>query len=113
MKPMPPLIAQHLAAIRALAREYGVARLEIFGSVCTPKFDPETSDVDFLIAYPPGYDYGPWLSQLQDLEADPARVIGRKVDLVSVSTLDNKWLRREAAKTRRLVYDASQVAEVA
>lgn len=49
---MHPIIEQNLTAIRALAREYGVARLEVFDSVCTPEFDPERSDVDFLVEYP-------------------------------------------------------------
>lgn len=56
---MHPLIADNRAAIRALARAYGVARLEVFGSVCTPEFDAGRSDVDFLVEYPPGYDFGP------------------------------------------------------
>src|SRR5215203_4682535 len=57
-----PIIAEHLEAIRGLCREFGVARLEVFGSVCTPDFDPERSDVDFLVEYPPDHEYGPWLS---------------------------------------------------
>ncbi|HEU5432704.1 MAG TPA: nucleotidyltransferase domain-containing protein [Thermomicrobiales bacterium] len=57
---MHPIIEQNLAAIRALAREYGVTRLEAFGSVCTPEFDPQRSDVDFLVEYPDGYEFGPW-----------------------------------------------------
>lgn len=110
---MAPLIEQHREAIRTLARAYGVARLEVFGSVGTPTFDPATSDIDFLVEYPPGYDYGPWLSRLQDLEADLAGLLGRKVDLVTTSALANPWFRREAEKTRTVLYDASEVAEVA
>ena len=110
---MNPLIAQHREAIRALARQYGVARLEVFGSVCTPEFDPEQSDVDFLVEYPPGYDFGPWLSRLLDLQEALAALLGRKVDLVTTSALRNKWFRREAEKTRTAIYDASEVAEVA
>ncbi len=48
-----PIVADNLDAIRALCREYGVARLEVFGSVCTREFDPGRSDVDFLVEYPP------------------------------------------------------------
>jgi predicted nucleotidyltransferase len=107
------LIERNIEAIRALASEYGVARLEVFGSVCTPAFDPTTSDVDFLVAYPPNYDFGPWLARLQDLETSLAEVLGCKVDLVMASALRNKWFRREAQKTRRVIYDASTVAEVA
>jgi uncharacterized protein len=107
------LIEQNLQAIRTLAREYGVARLEVFGSVCTPDFDPATSDVDFLVEYPEGYDFGPWLGRLQDLEAALADQLGHKVDLVMTPALRNKWFRREAEKTRRVIYDASSIAEVA
>ena len=110
---MAPLIAEHLDEIRALARSYGVARLEVFGSVCASTFDPERSDIDFLVAYPPGYDFGPWLARIQDLEADLGNLLGRDVDLVTTTALQNRWFRREADKTRTVVYDASDVAEVA
>ena len=47
---MNPLIEQHMAAIQALCVEYGVTRLEIFGSAATEAFDPDRSDVDFVMA---------------------------------------------------------------
>jgi predicted nucleotidyltransferase len=107
------VIAEHLEAIRALCREYGVARLEVFGSVCTPLFDPERSDVDFLVAYPPDYDYGPWLSKHLFLEERLSHLLGRKVDLVMIDAAQNMWFQREADKTRTVVFDGSKVAEVA
>lgn len=109
---MAPLIEQHLEAIRALARAYGVARLEVFGSACTPDFEPDRSDIDFLVEYPPDYDFGPWLARLQDLEADLGKLLNRNVDLVTTTALRNTWFRREAEKTRAVIYDASEVAEV-
>ena len=60
---MNPRIARHHAGIIALCREYGVARLELFGSGATDAFDPARSDVDFIVAYPPDYDFGPWLGR--------------------------------------------------
>jgi uncharacterized protein len=111
--PMIPLVERNLDAIRALGRRYGVARLEVFGSANTAAFDPERSDVDFLVSYPPGYDYGAWMGRVQDLEAELATLLGRKVDLVLNSALENRWFRREAAKTREVVYDAAEDAEVA
>ena len=108
-----PIIAEHLEEIRALCREYGVLRLEAFGSACTPEFDPERSDIDFLVEYPDGYDYGPWLARLFALEDALAHVVGRKVDVVMPKALQNPWFRREADKTRAVVYDARKVAEVA
>ena len=108
-----PIIAEHLEAIRALCREFGVARLEVFGSVCTPDFDPERSDVDFLVEYPSDYDYGPWLSKHLSLEERLAHLVGRNVDLVMIDAARNKWFQREADKTRTVVFDGSKVAEVA
>lgn len=110
---MNPHIAHHREAILALCREFGVARLELFGSAATDMFDQERSDVDFLVEYPPDYDYGPWLSRFQELERALADVLGREVDLVMTSALKNRWFNREAAKTRTVIYDASQISEVA
>jgi predicted nucleotidyltransferase len=108
-----PLIAEHLEAIRALCRDFGVARLEVFGSVCTDAFDLERSDIDFLIDYPEGYEFGPWLGRFFDLQDALTGIIGRHVDLVMTGALRNKWFRREADKTRTVIFDAAEVAEVA
>jgi len=110
---MNQLVERNLEAIRALGRRYDVARLEVFGSANTVDFDPERSDVDFLVADPPGYDFGAWLGRVQDLEAELSEVLRRNVDLVLTSALENKCLRREADKTREVVYDGSEDAEVA
>ncbi len=87
---MNPHIAHHREAILALCREYGVARLELFGSASTDAFDPERSDVDFLVEYPPEYEFGPWLSRFQEFEQALAGVLGRDVDLVMTSALRNR-----------------------
>ena len=108
---MPQPIEQHLTQIRKLAQDYGATRLEVFGSVCTPEFDRERSDIDFLVKFPPDYDFGPWLARLQDLETDLSQLLGRNVDVVTTSALRNSWFRREAAKTRTVIYDASEVAK--
>ena len=112
MQANTPLVEQHLIQIRNLARHYGVARLEVFGSVCTAAFDPEHSDVDFLVEYPPDYDYGPWLARVQDLEADLRALLGRDVHLVTTAALRNERFRKEAAKTRTVIYDATAAVSV-
>lgn len=73
-----PVIAEHLEGIRALCREFGVLRLEAFGSVGTPEFDPERSDVDFLVEYPPGYDFGLWLTRFFALQEALANLFCRQ-----------------------------------
>lgn len=110
---MHPIIEDHRGQIIELCRRYGVARLEVFGSICTSEFDQDRSDIDFLAEFPPNYDFGPWMGRLQDFETDLAALLGRDVDVVMVSALRNKWFRREAGKTRKVIYDAAQVADVA
>ncbi|MDQ3539446.1 MAG: nucleotidyltransferase domain-containing protein [Chloroflexota bacterium] len=85
----------------------------MFGSAATGGFDPERSDIDFIVAYSPNYDFGPWLSRFQELEESLAGVLGRNVGLVMTSALRNRWFDREAAKTRTVIYDASEISEVA
>ena len=106
-------IAEHLEEIRALCREFGVARLEVFGSVCTPEFDSERSDIDFLVEYPDDYDFGPWLTRFQQLEDALSDLLNQEADLVMTGALRKKWFRREASKTRAVIYDASEISAVA
>jgi predicted nucleotidyltransferase len=110
---MNALVKEHLDEIAALCRAFGVARLELFGSAATGAFDPSRSDIDFLVGYPPGYDFGPWLARHQDLEAALSALLGREVDLVMMSALRKEGFRREADKTRTVIYDAGTVADVA
>ena len=110
---MHSLIERHREAIRQLSRSSGISRLEVFGSAATDEFDPERSDVDFIVAYPPDYDFGPWLSRHFELREQLEALLGTDVDLVMPSALKNRWFRREADRTRTVIYDASEDAEVA
>ena len=101
-----PVIAEHLGAIRALCREFGVARLEVFGSVCTSEFDPERSDVDFLVEYPPDYDFGPWAARYLALQEALANLLGRKVDLIMTRAVRKKYFLQSVNQTRQLLYAA-------
>ncbi len=49
---MHPLLQQHRSEIADLCRRYRVHRLEVFGSAARGgDFDPEKSDVDFLVEF--------------------------------------------------------------
>ncbi|MDQ3694650.1 MAG: nucleotidyltransferase domain-containing protein [Chloroflexota bacterium] len=110
---MSSLITDNLDAIRALGREYGVVRLEVFGSVCTDEFDPGTSDIDFLVEYPAGYDFGPWHANFHALRRALTNVLNHPVDLVDTWALRDPRFSTEAAKTRQVLYDASHIAQTA
>lgn len=99
---MIPLVAQHVEAIRALCREYGVARLEVFGSATTGAFDPATSDVD----YPPDYEFGIWLTRYFELKERLEPLLGRPVDLVMAGAIRKPWFIESVNGSRRLLYAA-------
>ena len=110
---MHPLIVHNLDQIRRLCEEFGVERLEVFGSINTPDFDPDRSDVDFLVTYPEGYSFGPWMRRYFQLEERLAETLDRKVDLVQSTALQRERFRRLADQTRQEVFFASEVAALA
>ena len=48
---MIDLISSNLQSISTLCQMYGVAKLEVFGSAASGRFDPERSDIDLIISF--------------------------------------------------------------
>lgn len=67
----------------ALCRRFGIARLDVFGSVARGEDGPG-SDVDLLYELAQGRALG-W--EIEDLSQDLAGLFGRPVDLVSRKAL--------------------------
>lgn len=103
---MISLIDEHLDEIKALCEEFGVVRLEIFGSAADDTFDPARSDIDFLVEYAPDADFGPWLGRYFELESRLESLLNRPVDLVMSGAPRNRFFIREMNKSRRLLYAA-------
>lgn len=87
--------------LREVCERYGIARLEVFGSVSRGEAGP-SSDVDLLYSLVPGASLG-W--EIEDLEDELSEVIGRPVDLVSRKYL-NKHLRDHVLNEARTLYAA-------
>jgi uncharacterized protein len=90
--------------IRRACERYGVERLRVFGSVLTDRFDPETSDVDFLVAFEQHrenlfHDYF-------DLKFELERIVGRRVDLVMERSVKNPFFRASAFGSAQDIYAA-------
>lgn len=103
---MPPEVQHNLDAIRSLCREYGVARLDLFGSAARDDFDPAHSDFDFLVEYLPNADLGSWLARFFELEERLAALLGRPVDLVMAGAVRNPYIMRSINQDRHLLYAA-------
>ena len=101
---MIPEIEQHRDEIIAICEEFGLERLELFGSAATGDFYPETSDIDFLVVYPDGFDYGRWGERVDELKQRLQDAIGRDVDLVSLRWVVNPYFKRSIEETRLPIY---------
>ncbi|MBD5163712.1 MAG: nucleotidyltransferase [Bacteroidales bacterium] len=96
------LIEVNMDKIIALCKKYKVAKLWVFGSILTPRFN-DNSDVDFSVVF--HYD------QIQDLFLtffdfieELQLLLGRKVDLVDETAVKNPYFKTELDKTKQLIY---------
>jgi predicted nucleotidyltransferase len=98
-------VEQKQGAVADLCRQFHVNRLYVFGSARTERFDPARSDIDFVVAFQPlpmGQYANAYFGLLYALEA----VFGRKVDLVTETSIRNPYFREEIEETKELLYAA-------
>lgn len=74
------------AEVAALCRRYGVERLDLFGSAAGESFDPEGSDLDFVVSFEPR-DPPKLFDRYFGLKEDLEGLFGRGVDLVTEGAL--------------------------
>ena len=104
---MVSAIADNRAAISELCTRFGVQRLEVFGSAASGEgFDPQKSDLDFIVEFRPDQDLGPWLQNYFAFRDALSRLFGFRVDLVMSSAMKNPYFIREANRTRTTLYGA-------
>lgn len=99
------IIHDYADELETLARRYGVARLEVFGSAATGEFDPARSDLDFLVEFtddPPGGMAHAYFGLLEALKS----LFDRRVDLVTERSIKNPYFRESVNESRRPVYVA-------
>jgi len=103
---MIPLVEQHRSPLLQLCRRYRVQRLEVFGSAATEDaFDPQTSDLDFLVEFQPlqpGEHADAYFGLLEELEA----LFQRRVDLVMTRAIKNRYFLEKVNQSRTVLYAA-------
>lgn len=83
--------------LAAICRRFGVARLEVFGSAARGgDFDPDRSDVDFLVTFDPAARND--LATFVDLKEELEGLLRRPVDLVEREAVEGSrnFIRRRA-----------------
>ncbi len=103
---MNGVIESKLATIATICRRFSVQRLWVFGSATTGRFDPDRSDVDFMVEFgsEAPRDY---IHHFFPLEEALARAVGRPVDVVEPQAIRNPYFRASALAGRILIYEAA------
>ena len=102
---MIELIEHNREALREACVCYQVRRLELFGSAARGAFDPQHSDLDFLVEFGPlrpGQYADAYFGLLEALEA----LFGRSVDLVMVRAIRNPSFLAAVNREREVLYAA-------
>jgi hypothetical protein len=102
---MNPVVSAHIDEIARACRAHGAVRLEVFGSAASASFDPDHSDVDFLVEFDGTSEsdlFGHYFGLKQALEA----IVRRPVDLVMAGAMRNPYFIEAVDSSRRLVYAA-------
>jgi predicted nucleotidyltransferase len=108
---MISLITDNHAAIAALCREYGIRKLEVFGSVATDAFDEASSDLDFIVD-PGGYERGVAGRFFRFADALES-LLGRKVDLITEEQIQNPYFRHAVDRQRVTIHESGDRAKAA
>src|SRR5271166_2594416 len=91
--------------IAELCRRHRVRRLALFGAAVGEDFDPERSDLYFLVEFeplPPGTYADTYFGLLEALQ----QLFGRPVDLVDDSAIKNPYFRESVERSQALLYAA-------
>ena len=99
------LIEEKRQDLQRLCVRHRIARLELFGSATKADFDPQTSDLDFLVEFlplQPGEYADAYFALLESLEA----LFGRPVDLVMPRAIKNPYFLQSVNQTRTVLYAA-------
>ncbi len=102
---MHRIIEQHRQELQQLCGKYKVRNLELFGSAISEDFDPDKSDLDFLVTFEelPSTAYADtYFGLLEELET----LFGSQVDLVMESAVDNPYFAKEIEQTKIQLYAA-------
>ena len=102
---LPAVVEEHMGDLRALCEKYHVRRLALVGSAAKGTFDPQRSDLDFVVEleYASAHEHTDLFFGLQfALE----KLFARNIDLIEMQAVRNPYLRTELEETQRDLYAA-------
>ena len=92
--------------VAGLCVQFGVRRLEVFGSAATGEFRAEESDIDLLVEFDPSIKEKGYFQAYFGFKESLEELFGRPVDLVVDSAIRNPYFRQSVDQTKVLLYAA-------
>jgi predicted nucleotidyltransferase len=99
------IIVENRGEVEEACKRHSVKSLELFGSGAGLGFDPNRSDLDFLVTFAPcspEEHYERYFGLLEALE----ECLGRRVDLVEEEAVSNPYLLKRINESRVRLYAA-------
>lgn len=94
-----------------LCRRFAIRKLEVFGSAAKDTFDPQSSDLDFIV------DPGEYERSVADRFLDFADALetlfGRPIDLITEDSIVNPYFRKAVKAVRKTVFEDRNAAAAA
>jgi predicted nucleotidyltransferase len=95
-----PLTDSDITRLVAICREYGVRRVDLFGSVARGDERPE-SDIDLVVRF----ERPRSLLEIVQLERRLSQALGRKVDLLTEKAI-SPYIRERIESEMQVIYEA-------
>ena len=103
---MDEMVTDKQSQLQELCARHRVRRLALFGSAATGGFEPERSDLDFVVEFEPMLPRehaDAFFGLLESLE----HLFGRPIDLIEYEPVRNPYFRRELEQTQVVLYEAA------
>lgn len=98
------LIELNMDKIIALCKKYKVAKLWVFGSILTPRFNDQ-SDVDFSVSFKKSeIDLKDYADNYFELFDELKNLLNREIDLVFDDSVKNQYFRKSLDLSKVLIY---------
>ena len=96
-------IEPYLPEIEKICKKYKARSLTLFGSALGDDFDPENSDLDFLLEL---YGFHKGLKRYFAIKTELENLLQKKVDLVMPETIKNPYLKESIYSKIQKCYES-------
>lgn len=96
------IIDNNMDKIIALCNKHKVAKLFVFGSILTNKFQ-KSSDIDFLVDFS-GVELYDYADNYFNLKTSLEELLKRQIDLLEDKAIKKPYLRQSIDSSKQLIY---------